>query len=152
MPVSPQGRSQTWHRVFKGAILEIPAAASWIESVAAELGLPESQAFAMQVCLEELMSNIVRHGPEKPDGPHINSDYPLSISVTVEAVPDRVIMSVEDNGRPFDVGQAPAKAIDQPLEQVQSGGLGIHLIRNFATNLEYCRTERGNRVMLEFKG
>jgi len=61
-------------------------------------------------------------------------------------------MTVEDNGRPFNVAQAPAKRIDQPLEQVQPGGLGIQLIKSFASNLEYRRTEKSNRVIVEFMG
>jgi anti-sigma regulatory factor (Ser/Thr protein kinase) len=96
----------------------------------------------MQVCLEELMSNIVRYGATSS----------ISISITVKALGDRITMTVEDNGRPFDVVQAPEKVIDQPLEKVQPGGLGIHLIKSFASNLEYSRTETGNRVVLEFAG
>ncbi len=61
-------------------------------------------------------------------------------------------MTVEDNGRPFNVSHAPAKTIDQPLEQIKPGGLGIHLIKTFASNVEYSRTETGNRVLVEFVG
>ena len=107
----------------------------------------------MQVCLEELLANIVRHGksPSIP-WPQIVSEHPLSISVTVNAVADRITMTVEDNGHPFNVAEAPAKVIDKPLEEVQPGGLGIQLIKNFASNLEYSRTETGNRVIVEFMG
>jgi anti-sigma regulatory factor (Ser/Thr protein kinase) len=59
-------------------------------------------------------------------------------------------MTVEDNGRPFNVTQAPAKRVDQPLEQVQPGGLGIQLIKSFSSNLEYHWTEKGNRVIVDF--
>jgi len=146
----------SWHRVFSGAIPEIAAAASWIESIAADLGLTGSRAFAMQVCLEELMSNIVRHGgvhsSSKSYWPQIDPANPLFISITVDALADRITMTVEDNGHPFNVAQAPAKRIDQPLEQVQPGGLGIQLIKSFASNLEYRRTEKSNRVIVEFMG
>jgi len=100
------------------------------------------------------MSNIVRHGRKssKPDDQKTNSTHPLSISVTVEALPGRVAMSIEDNGCSFDVEQAPAKPIDRPLDRVETGGLGIYLIKNFSTNLHYTRTETGNRVMVEFSG
>ncbi|MGB6766912.1 MAG: ATP-binding protein [Methyloceanibacter sp.] len=155
MPSSRQElRPNCWHRVFSGAILEIPSAASWIESIAADLHVPEPQAFGMQVCLEELMSNILRHGrgSSKSYWPQIDPSNPLLISITVEAHADRITMTVEDNGRPFNVAQAPAKAIDPPLERVEPGGLGIHLIKNFASNLQYSRTERGNRVIVEFEG
>jgi serine/threonine-protein kinase RsbW len=151
--MAPQNR---WHRVFSGAIPEIAAAASWIESIAADLDLPGRLVFVMQVCLEELMSNIVRHGGVHSSStaylPLTDPENPLLISITVDALADRIIMTVEDNGRPFDVAEAAAKRIDQPLEQVQPGGLGIQLLKSFASNLEYCRTEKGNRVVAEFMG
>jgi serine/threonine-protein kinase RsbW len=152
MPLCQRRSSENcWHRVFNGTIVEIQSAASWIESIASELGLPGPQAFAMQLCLEELMSNILRHGRKPPPPwPQIDSNNPLSISVTVKTLADRVTITVEDNGRPFNVAQAPGKVIDQPLQKVQPGGLGIQLIKSFASNLEYSRTETGNRVILEF--
>ena len=155
MRLPREGLSQhCWHRAFNGAISEIQSAASWLESIAAELALPGPQAFAMQVCLEELMSNILRHGRGSSSSylPKMDPAHPLLVSVTVEALLDRVTMTVEDNGQPFNVAQAPAKAIDRPLDQVQPGGLGIQLIKNFATSLSYTRTETGNRVIVEFMG
>jgi len=151
MPLSQRRSPHHWHRIFNGSILEISSAASWIESIASELDLPASQAFAMQVCLEELMSNIVRYGrsPSTP-WPQIDSKNPLSISVTVTSLADRITMTIEDNGRPFDVAQAPGKVIDEPLRKVQPGGLGIQLIKSFADNLAYSRTKTGNRVIVEF--
>ena len=95
------------------------------------------------------MSNVVQHGNAPSP---LSPANPLLISITVEALPDRTTITVEDNGRPFNVEQAPAKAIDQPLERLQPGGLGIHLIKSFASSLHYSRTERGNRVILEFLG
>jgi serine/threonine-protein kinase RsbW len=122
-----------------------------MESIAANLDLAESKTYAMQVCLEELMSNIVLHGKAGSSSKTLPMDpAPLSISIRVDACRDRTVMTVEDNGRPFNVEQAPAKWIDRPLEQLQPGGLGIHLIKSFASNLNYSRTENGNRVVLEF--
>jgi len=153
MPVSRQRLPQERHRVFTGASLDITAAASWIESIASELGLPEPQMFAMQVCTEELMSNIVRHGDASSTSwPRIDAGKNLCISITVKALDDRITMTVEDNARAFNVVQAPAKAIDQALEKVQPGGLGIHLIKSFATNLRYSRTDTGNQVVVEIMG
>jgi serine/threonine-protein kinase RsbW len=131
----------SWQCSFGGAVSEITSAARWIDSITAELAIPDSQVFAMQVCLEELMANTLLHGG-KGDA--------LTISVAVQALPDRVVMIVEDDGRAFDLAQAPAKAIDQPLNRLQPGGLGIHLIKNFASSLHYTRTPTGNRVVLEF--
>jgi hypothetical protein len=48
----------SWYRVFSGSMSQILAAGSWIESIAADLDPPVPQVFAMQVCLEELMSSV----------------------------------------------------------------------------------------------
>jgi serine/threonine-protein kinase RsbW len=144
----------SWHRVFGGAISEIAAAAGWIESIAADLDPSGRLVFAMQVCLEELMSNIVRHGmvhsPSQSYWPQTDPANPLVISITVDALADRITMTVEDNGRPFNVAQAPAKPVNEHLEQVQPGGLGVQLIKSFASSLEYRCTEQGNRIIVDF--
>ena len=154
MSLTETAPPKSWHRVFSGSIPEISAAARWVESIATDLALPAPQVFAMQVCLEELMSNIVRHAGTEPRSdlpwPAKVSERPLLISITVTAHDDRLIMTIEDDGRPFDVALAQPKAIDQPLDQVKLGGLGIHLIRTFASDLRYSRTENGNRVIVEF--
>jgi hypothetical protein len=36
------------------------------------------------------------------------------------------------------------------LEEVQPGGLGIQLIRNFASSIAYEQAGLGNRVIVEF--
>ena len=154
MPPPQQSlRQDCWHRSFCGAIFEIRSAEEWIESIAADFGLTERQVFAMQVCLEEVMSNIIRYGGQSSaPWPHIDPKNPIRIFVTVKGLADRVRMTVEDNGRAFDVARAPARVIDQPLDQVEPGGLGIQLIKSFASGLEYSRTESGNRVTVDFIG
>ncbi len=154
MPSASQTAGTGWRRVFGGSIADVTAASAWVERIAASLKLPGKLTFAMQVCLEELMSNIARHGkvhsfptafPTESD-----ADNPLSISIDIDVLADRIAMTIEDNGRPFDVEKAPAKVVDQPLEQVRPGGLGINLIKSFSHNIEYRRTDAGNRVTVDF--
>jgi serine/threonine-protein kinase RsbW len=154
MPCSPPTVESGWRRVFSGSIADVAVASAWVERITASLNLPGQLTFAMQVCLEELMSNIARHGSVHsfatalPSGG--DADNPLSISIDIRVLDDRIAMTIEDNGRPFDVEKAPAKAVDRPLEQVQPGGLGIQLIKNFSHNIEYRRTDAGNRVTVDF--
>jgi serine/threonine-protein kinase RsbW len=146
--------SQTvWRRTFRGVLSEISDAAQWAASIVSSAGLPDQILYDMQLCLEELMSNIVRHGRapscsssfHEPDGAN-----PLTISIVITVQPDKVAMTVEDNGRPFDVAQAPSKPIDAPLAKLQPGGLGIQLIKSFASRVDYRRTDAGNHVIVEF--
>ncbi len=150
MPCSSQTAETGWRRVFSGSIADVTAASAWVERIAATLKLPGKLTFAMQVCLEELMSNIARHGKVRSCPTETDAHNPLSISVGIDVRTDRIAMTIEDNGRPFDVEKAPAKVVDRPLEQVQPGGLGINLIKSFSDNIEYRRTDAGNRVTVDF--
>jgi anti-sigma regulatory factor (Ser/Thr protein kinase) len=106
----------------------------------------------MQVCLEELMANVGMHGhPRAPQSAPAEPADPLKVSVSVNVSSDRIILTVEDNGRPFDISLARAHGVDGEPDSVQPGGLGIGVIRSFAGNLKYSRTETGNRVIAEFQ-
>ncbi len=58
----------TWRKAFIGTIDDISAAAQWVDTIAAEQQFPEQLVFALQVCLEELLTNVVRHGGAKSSG------------------------------------------------------------------------------------
>ena len=141
----------TWRTAFVGTIDGISAAAEWVDTIAAEQQFPEQLVFALQICLEELLTNIVRHG-----GPDSGGDLsevpipPLNVEINISASAQCVRMTVEDDGKPFDVVNAPAHRIDQPLGEVQPGGLGIQLIKNFASAIAYDQAGLGNRVVVEF--
>ncbi|MGO8954289.1 MAG: SpoIIE family protein phosphatase [Rhodomicrobium sp.] len=130
---------QNFERTFAGAV----SAAGWLAEICAREAIADDVAFAMDVCLEELFSNIVRHG-----GPGASPLSKVGLSIKIE--PGRTRMTVTDDGRPFDVSQAPAQKILLPLEQVQPGGLGILLAQKFASRLTYERAGGLNAVTAEF--
>jgi serine/threonine-protein kinase RsbW len=141
----------TWRKAFVGTIDDISSAAQWVNTIAEEQHFPEELLFALQVCLEELLTNVVRHGGAKSSGDLSEVPVPpLNVEITISTGDQRVSMTVEDNGKPFDVVNAPAHRIDQPLDEVQPGGLGIQLIRNFASSIAYEQAGLGNRVIVEF--
>ena len=141
----------TWRKAFVGTIDDISAAAQWLDTIAADQQFPEQLVFAVQVCLEELLTNIVRHGGAKSSGDLSEAALPpVNVEITVSTSAQGVSMTVEDDGKPFDIVNAPAHRIDQPLDEVKPGGLGIQLIRNFASTIAYERAGLGNRVVIEF--
>ena len=140
-----------WRKAFVGTIDGISAAAQWVDTIAIDQQFPDQLVFALQICLEELLTNVVRHGGPKSSGDLSEVPIPpLNVEISISTGDQRVIMTVEDNGKPFDVVNAPAHRIDQPLDEVQPGGLGIQLIRNFASSITYEQAGLGNRVIVEF--
>jgi serine/threonine-protein kinase RsbW len=141
----------TWRKAFIGTIDDISAAAQWVEMIAIDQQFPEQLVFALQICLEELLTNVVRHGGATSSGDLSEVPVPpLKVEISISISAQRVSMTVEDSGKPFDVMNAPAHRIDQPLDEVQPGGLGIQLIRNFASTIAYEQAGLGNRVIVEF--
>ncbi len=143
-----------WRRAFVGTMADISAAAQWAETVTADQELPDELVFALQLCLEELMCNIVRHGGtghwDSGGDPPLVLAAPLNVEIDIAIDSHCVSLTVEDDGKPFDVVNAPAHAIDRPLDEVEPGGLGVQLIKKFASKLTYQQAGLGNRVVVEF--
>jgi serine/threonine-protein kinase RsbW len=131
---------QTWRREFSGSLAEIAAAARWVDQRASEQTLPPDKVYALRVCVEEILTNILRHGGTA--SPKIN--------LTVTVSPDRIVLVIEDDAEPFDVSASTPRRVGQPLEKAQPGGLGIQLIHSFADRLSYSRADEKNCAVVEF--
>ena len=93
--------------------------------------LDETTQSRLQVVFEELVANIVRHGFSARSG--------QSIHVTIAQGPDKVEFTFEDDGTPFDPLKAPPPPPHASLEKAKVGGLGIALVRKYASQLHYER-------------
>lgn len=96
--------------------------------------------YATNLALEEVLSNVIRHGYE--DG----ARHEIELQLRVGA--DGVELSFVDDGRAFDPLSAPEVDIGAPLEERTMGGLGIHLLRSMVSELHYERSGGRNRLRL----
>jgi anti-sigma regulatory factor (Ser/Thr protein kinase) len=101
-------------------------------------GVGERTAYATNLALEELLSNVIRHG--YPEGGRHEIELVLRVAVS------GVELRIEDDGRAFDPLKAPTPELGVPLAERKVGGLGIHLVRSFVTEMHYER--RGERNVL----
>src|ERR1700722_2791789 len=125
-------------RDFPGTVEAASDAENWVASQASALGLGEEAEFAINLCLEELFLNAVKHG-------HANR---ASISVCAEA--HGVTVEFADDGEPFDPMLAPAKRINGPTQDFEIGGYGPRLMQKCSRRMSYRRFEGMNRLVLEF--
>ena len=105
--------------------------ATWLEPREASAEL----VFAMRLCLEEALANIVMHGGLEPEGA-------IVASLAEEA--GGVVLRISDEGRPFD----PVTA-ELPHDQ-EIGGNGLILIRRYASVMSYRREGGRNHLTLSF--
>jgi len=104
-------------------------------------GVAARPLFKAQLLLEEIVSNVVRHG-HRGDRGH-------DVHVHVELDGAGIWLVVEDDAGPFDpVGDAPPADVSSPLAERHGGGLGLHLVREMADELVYEREGDANRVRM----
>ncbi len=118
----------------------------WVEALVAEYAIPAGTAFDIHLCLEEALSNIIRHGYRGQPNHTVTVDC-----ASPEA--NLVVFTVEDQAPPFDP-LAPSLIDDAPapssIDALRPGGRGILLLRKFAGSLAYERLAGGNRLTIGF--
>src|SRR5690242_3118785 len=93
--------------------------------------LPEDRKLDVLTAIEEVLSNIVRHGGAAP--------WPEDILVHAAFRDDEIEIRFEDSGPPFDPLSYPPPRLDLALQERTGGGLGIHLLRRLMDRVHYER-------------
>jgi len=133
------GRSErTCERESPGTVDGAEDAESWVARQASKLGLGPDAAFAINLCLEELFLNAVRHGRAN------------RATISISARPDGARVEFADDGEPFDPTAAPVKQIRARTEDFEIGGYGAGLMQKFSRHMSYRRSGGMNRLVLEF--
>jgi serine/threonine-protein kinase RsbW len=122
-------------------LAELERLAVWIEGWAMR-DLSADLSFAVQVCLEEAVANIIMYSATQDDR--------LEIVVEVERTDQGLVAWIEDNGRVFDPTQVPRAPVPASLAQAKVGDLGVHLMRSFANGMHYERRDNRNRLTIRF--
>ena len=138
------GRVQGIDRiVLRGALSETSHLSEWVQSLAARYCIDDQLQFSIHLCLEEAVSNIIRHG-YPPD---------TAAPVTIEFSRPRegqLVFTVEDFAPLFNPLLAPEIPLVDSGGELAIGGRGIRLLRAFAHTLEHERTAAGNRLRIGF--
>ena len=104
--------------------------------------LPAPKIFAINLALDELITNVVSHGTSED-----SSD--LTIGVHLRIAGDILALTIEDNAQPFDPTLAAKPDVTSALEARRVGGLGLHLIKSFADRVSHEFVDGKNRLTLE---
>jgi anti-sigma regulatory factor (Ser/Thr protein kinase) len=103
-----------------------------------EHGITGRPRYHVELAFEEVAVNIVRHA-------HPSGD----IEVAVAFEDGVTVLTFEDNGPPFDPRRFPPPPVAESLEEARVGGLGLVLVRQIASRLDYERTpHQRNRLTL----
>lgn len=115
-------------RRFPRAIGSLPALVSFVREYFALRGFDSEAAFDLDLVLEELFTNMVRHA--RGGGPEIE--------VSLDGDQQQVVLRLRDeNVEPWSPEAAPEPNLEIPIEDRRPGGLGIHFLRQITEDLQF---------------
>jgi anti-sigma regulatory factor (Ser/Thr protein kinase) len=100
----------------------------------------ELQYFA-NLAIEEIATNCIKYGYD--DAKNHVIEVKLSFSGS-----DVLVVTVVDDGHPFNPLEAREPDLSVPVEERPIGGLGIYLLRQLCDRMEYVREGGKNRLTL----
>lgn len=117
----------------------LAGARAMIASVAQRLGFRDAVCGQIALALDEALCNVIKHGYEKREDQHIwISIWPL------EGARRGIRILVEDCGRQVD----PSDIRSRDLDDIRPGGLGVYIIHQIMTKVEYHQRDGGGMALL----
>ena len=132
--------SQEYKFELKNYLSELKALHQHLNNWGGDIGLSANSILRINICLDELFTNIVSYG--------FDDDLEHIIIFTLSGDNNLVVINIEDNGIPFN----PLEKIDpnfpDNVESANIGGLGIHIIRKLMDNVSYERKQGKNKLTM----
>ncbi len=131
------------HLEVSGSEECIIAAADWAEARAVALALESHSVFAVRLCMEEAVTNLVRHAYDDEPSRHV-------IALDAWSSDDATIFTITDDGRAFDPVTADDPGREGTILDASVGGRGLRLMRRFTKSMRYSRKNGLNCLSLVF--
>ena len=115
-------------REFPREIDSLEAIFAFLRAFADEHDFGERIVFCINLVVEELFTNLVRHNRGGGD----------TVTLALDHDDDQVFLELIDvDVEPFDESKIAAVAVDAGIDERRPGGLGVHLVRTMVDDLKY---------------
>jgi anti-sigma regulatory factor (Ser/Thr protein kinase) len=125
---------------FKSEVESIHAIQEFVKTRVSRINTDESKRLKIDLLIEELIINIVKHGYKGIDNG--------TIEVMINDSGKDFILQISDNGNEFNPLDQKNPDISAGIEDRRPGGLGIFLIKQIAKDIEYVRQDNNNIIRL----
>jgi anti-sigma regulatory factor (Ser/Thr protein kinase) len=126
---------------LKNDLFELEALCQHLNKFGQVTGLSEACITDVNICLDELFTNIVSYGFEN-DLAHI-------IRFTIHLDNEVLTLIIEDEGIPFNPLEKKDPEIPADLIDARIGGLGIHIVRKLMDDIRYNRKQGRNKLTMK---
>ncbi len=124
---------------FASKMTVLPDILAFVEEACATAGVAPTLLFDLQLATEEACSNVIEHAYRGKRGV-------FRLTFTVEN--RDVIITLHDQGRPFDPQAVTKPDPTRPLNERPIGGLGLYLIYQLMDDVRFSFDASGNTLVL----
>jgi len=125
---------------IKNKLEEMPMVIDHFEAFGMENKLSFAVIQKFNIALDELLNNIISYG--------FNDEQEHEIEVDVELRVLRLIITIKDDGFPFNPFRNDPPDTMLTIEERNIGGLGIHIVKNLVDEYDYKRQTNRNIITL----
>jgi serine/threonine-protein kinase RsbW len=118
--------------------------AEFVEETVRAANWNDDEVYHVQMAVDEACSNVMEHA--------YGSGWQGDIDLTcyIEDQGDLVI-SIRDNGKPFDPSSVPEPPIGADLESLPEGGLGLYFMRKLMDQVTFHFDEKNGNMLTMVK-
>lgn len=129
--------------ILKNDVAELERVMRFISELCARNSIPPEIEYDLNLAMDEMVTNVAKHA--YADG----GEHHFTVNITLSN--EEFVACIEDDGKEFDPVAHPTPNLDASLEERKEGGLGIFLVRQIMTGMEYHRLGGKNLVTLRKK-
>ena len=119
---------------------EIGAAAEKVDAFCEAQGISPQVAYAVNLSIDEILTNTISYG--------YDDDAEHRIDLTFRVDGESLVVTIVDDGRPFDSSTEREPDFDATIEERALGGLGLFLVQQMMDEMSYERRDDRNIITL----
>jgi Anti-sigma regulatory factor (Ser/Thr protein kinase) len=127
-------------QIFPGEYASLEKIASFVRHEAESAGLTQVDVFSVETAVDEAVSNIIEHA--------YRGENKGQITVTCNNEPDRLTITLEDSGLPFDPTTVPIPDVNAALKARKDHGLGIFMMKKWMDDVHFEFCQDCNRLVM----
>jgi len=126
--------------VCRACLDDLPEICRIVTDAARHCGMEDGNLWKLETSIDEACTNIACYGYRgNPNG---------TITIRWECRGDNFLVTIEDNGMPFDQTQPTHPDFTTNICQRKVGGLGRYIMRQFLDGMDYRRKNNTNTLIL----
>ncbi len=132
--------AKPWTLTVEGRAENLATIADFIAAAAQAAGLNEKTSFEVRMAVDEACANIIRHsygGSEEGE-----------IALRCELVEGDFVITIRDQGQPFDPDAIPPPDLECGLADRSEGGLGLYFMRCLMDEVHFHFDSEGNELTM----